>query len=87
VAAGPAGPDPKARHVTAEKCRAILQQPSLTDEEAEKLLDHFYLVADVVVDAFKEQRGRTHNNAENTEYAPLPELGNEIKLASVIHAV
>lgn len=83
VAAGPAGPDPKARHVTAEMCRATLQQPSLMDKEADELLDHLYLVAGVVVDAFKEQRGRT----EKAEYEPLPELGNEVKLASVIHAV
>jgi hypothetical protein len=53
------------------------------DKEADELLDHLYLVAGVVVDAFKEQRGRT----EKAEYEPLPELGNEVKLASVIHAV
>lgn len=63
-------------------CRAILQRPSLTDQEAEGLLDHLYLVADVVVDAFREQRGRTGKKAQ---YDPLAELGNE-SLASVIHA-
>jgi hypothetical protein len=59
VAVGPARPDPKARRVTAEMCRAILERPNLTDEEAEGLLDHLYLVANVAVDAFIEQRGRT----------------------------
>jgi hypothetical protein len=52
--------------------------------EAEELLDRLYLVADVVVDAFREQRGRT---AQNAECEPLPELGNEEQLTSVIHAV
>ena len=79
---GSARPDPKARRVTAEMCRAILQRPNLTDEEAEGLLDHLYLVADVSVDAFIEQRGRSE---ENVEHEPLTELGNE-QLASVIHA-
>lgn len=63
-------------------CRATLLRPGLTESEAEELLDHLYLAADVLVDAFLEQRGRTE---KNTEYEPLPELGNE-PLASVIHA-
>jgi len=63
-------------------CRAILLRPGLTESEAEELLDHLYLVADVVVDAFLEQRGRTE---KNTGYEPLPELGDE-PLSSVIHA-
>lgn len=63
-------------------CRALLQRPDLTDEEAERLLDHLYMVADVAVDAFIEQRGRTERR---DEYEPLTELGNE-SLASVIHA-
>jgi len=82
VAVGPARPDPKAtHHVTAEMCRATLLRPGLTESEAEELLDHLYLVADVLVDAFLEQRGRTE---KNTQYEPLPELGDE-PLASVIH--
>ena len=82
MAVGSARPDPKARHVTAEMCRAILLRPGLTEPEAEELLDHLYLVADVVVDAFLEQRGRTE---KNTVYESLPEPGNG-PLASVIHA-
>ena len=61
----------------------MLQRPNLTDEEAETLLDHLYLVADVGVEAFIEQRGRPSAVA-NAEYDPLSELGNEA-LASVIH--
>jgi hypothetical protein len=61
----------------------MLQRPDLTDEEAEALLDHLYLVADVGVEAFIEQRGRPAAVA-NAEYDPLSELGNET-LASVIH--
>lgn len=83
MAVGSVRPDPKAHHVTAEMCRAILQRPDLTEEEAEELLHHLYLVADVGVEAFIEQRGRTE---KNIEYEALTELGNE-KLASVIHAV
>ena len=83
MAVGSVRPDPKARHVTAETCRAILQRPNLTDEEAEALLDHLYLVADVGVDAFIEQRGRTGKNSQSE---PLAELGNE-PFTSVIHAV
>lgn len=82
MAVGSPRPDPKARRVTAQMCRAFLQRPDLTDEEAERLLDHLYMVADVVVDAFIEQRGRTE---EVVECEPLTELGNE-SLASVIHA-
>lgn len=82
MAVGSARPDPKARRVTAEMCRALLQRPNLTDQEAEALLDHLYLVADVVADAFIEQRGRTE---QNVECEPLAELGNE-RLASAIHA-
>jgi hypothetical protein len=85
VAVGPARPDPKARHVTAEMCRAILQQPNLTGEEAEALLDHLYLVASVGVNAFIEQRGRTERTEKNDQCDSLAELGNE-SLASVIHA-
>lgn len=82
MAVGSARPDPKARRVTAEMCRVLLQRPDLTNEEAERLLDHLYMVADVVVDAFTEQRGCTKRS---TEYEPLTELGNE-SLASIIHA-
>ena len=63
-------------------CRAMLERPNLTDEEAEELLDHLYSVADVGVDAFMELRGRTE---KNNQYDSLTELGNE-SLASVIHA-
>lgn len=76
-----ARPDLKARGLTAETCRAILKQPSLTDVEAEALLDQLYLVANVCVDAFIEQRGRTAEQCNS-----LAELGNE-SLASVIRAV
>jgi hypothetical protein len=80
VAVGPARPDPKARLVTTKMCRAIFQ--GLTEQEAERLLDDLYLVANVAVDAFIEQRGRTERNEQ---YGSLTELGNE-SLASVIHA-
>ena len=83
MAVGPARPDPKARRVTAEMCRAILERPTLKDEEAEALLDHLYLVANVAVDAFIEQRGRTE---KNNQCDSLAELGNE-PFTSVIHAV
>jgi hypothetical protein len=83
VAVGPARPDPKARHVTAEMCRAILQRPNLNDEEAGALLDRLYLVANVAVDAFIEQRGRTE---KNNQCDSLAELGNE-SFTSVIHTV
>jgi hypothetical protein len=82
VAAGPAGPDPKARRVTADMCRVDLQRLDLTDEEAEAILDHLYSVADVGVNAFMELRGRTE---KNTQFDSLTELGNE-SLASVIRA-
>jgi hypothetical protein len=62
-------------------CRAILGLPDLTDEEAEGLLDHLYSVADVVVCAFIEQRGRTE---KLEECEPLAGLGNE-RLDTVIH--
>lgn len=82
MAVGSVRPDPKARRVTAQMCRALLQRPDLTEEEAERLLDHLYMAADVVVSAFIEQRGRTQ---EVIQCEPLTELGNE-SLASVIHA-
>lgn len=82
MAVGSVRPDPKARRVTAQMCRALLQRPDLTDAEAERMLDHLYMVAGVVVDAFIEQRGRTERSVE---YEPLTELGNE-SLPSVIHA-
>ena len=82
MAVGSARPDPKARVVTAQMCRALLQRPDLTDVEAERMLDHLYMVADVVVDAFIERQGRTERIVE---HEPLTELGNE-SLASVIHA-
>jgi hypothetical protein len=82
VAAGPAGPDPKARRVTAEMCRVDLQRPDLTDEEAEAILDHLYSVASVSVDAFIEQRGRTGTDSQDDSLAVL---GNE-SLAPAIHA-
>lgn len=82
MAVGSARPDPKARRVTAQMCRALLQRPDLTDVEAERMLDHLYMVADVVVDAFIERQGRTERIVE---HEPLTELCNE-SLASVIHA-
>jgi hypothetical protein len=81
VAVGPAHPDPKARRVTAEMCRTILQRPNLKDEEAEILIDNLYLVANVAVDAFIEQRGRIE---KDPQYGSLAELGNE-SLTSVVH--
>lgn len=81
MAVGSARPDPKARRVTAEMCRALLQRPDLTDEDAERLLDHLYVVADVAIDAFIEQRGRTK---QKNECEPVAELIDEA-LASVAH--
>jgi hypothetical protein len=79
VAVGSARPNPKARRVTARMCRALLQHPDLTDEDAERLLDHLYMVADVAVDAFIEQRGRVERKSE---HEPVAELIREA-LASV----
>ena len=79
---GSARPDPKARGVTAQMCRVLLQRPEITDEEAERLLDHLYLVADVGVDAFIEQRART---PEKRECEPTTELIDSA-LASVTYA-
>ena len=62
-------------------CREILELPGLTDEQAQGLLDHLYAVAEVSVDAFIEQRGRT---ATIEECEPLTSLGNE-QHAAVIH--
>jgi hypothetical protein len=39
-------------------CRALLQRPNLTDEEAGSLLDQMYGAAEVCVEAFIEQHGR-----------------------------
>lgn len=56
---GSARPDSEARCVTASTARAILQRPNLSDAEAEKLLDHLYSLADVIVQAFIERRSRS----------------------------
>ncbi len=82
VAVGSARPDPRARRVTADMCRAMLQRRDLTDHEAEVLLDHLYIVVDVGIDAFIERRGRTEMN---DVCEPLAELGNEV-LHPAIHA-
>ena len=47
------------------------------------MLDHLYLVADVGIDAFNEQRGRTN---QKTEYEPVAGLIDEA-LASATHVV
>ena len=57
LAVGSARPDSEARRVTIEMVKALLNQPSISDEVAETLLDHMYSVADVVVDAFIERAG------------------------------
>ena len=59
TAVGSSRPDSKARRVTANTARAILRQPSLSDAEAEKRLDHLYSLADVIVQAFIERRSRS----------------------------
>jgi hypothetical protein len=59
LAVGSARPDPEARHVTIEMVKASLNQPNMSDEVAERLLDHMYLVADVAVDAFIERAGHS----------------------------
>jgi hypothetical protein len=43
--------------------KASLNQPSMSDEVAERLLDHMYSVADVVVDAFIERSGHPTEDA------------------------
>lgn len=74
MAVGSARPDPKARRVSLQMCRELLQRPEITDEEAERLLDHLYLVADIGLDAFAEQQGRTR---QKSEYEPTAELIDE----------
>ena len=66
----------EARRVTTEMCRAVLQQPNLTDEEAEKIVEHLYLFADVVTDAFIEHWQGTRGTEE-----ALAELDNRANLS------
>jgi hypothetical protein len=53
---------PETRRVSNEMCRALMQQPSLTDEQAEQILNHLYLVANVVVDAFIDYKRPTRKH-------------------------
>lgn len=48
-------------------CRAILGNPALSDVEAERLLEQLYSFADVTVDAFIEQQGRSKAAVEAAE--------------------
>ena len=58
LAAGSARPDSKARPVNVERLRAVVGQREMTEAEAERWLDHLYALADVTVQAFKEQQSR-----------------------------
>ena len=82
MAAGPAGPDPEARRVTAEMCRVDLHRPDLTDGEAEDILQHMYSVADVGADAFIELQGRTETHIQ---CGSLTELGGK-RVACIRHS-
>ena len=55
LAVGSARPDSEARRVTADMCRELLKRPALSDAESERILEHFYSFANVVVDAFIER--------------------------------
>lgn len=59
MAVGSARPDSKARRVTADMVRALLDCPSISDDQAKRILDHLYSFADVAVDAFIEQQLRS----------------------------
>lgn len=63
---------PGTRCVTVEKCKAILQQPDLSHEDASKLIEHLYLFANVVTDIFIEQRCDTR-----TTQSSFAEVGVE----------
>ena len=64
-----ARPDSEARRVTIEMVKALLNRPSMSDEVANRLLDHVYSVADVIVDAFIERAG--HQTVVSVEDDPV----------------
>lgn len=57
--------------------KALLNQPSISDEVAETLLDHMYSVADVVVDAFIERQGNPQADC-CTDVVPVAALYNQM---------
>ena len=44
------------RRVTVDTCRTIVQQSDLSDQEAQEIIEHLYLFAEVATDAFIELR-------------------------------
>lgn len=64
----------EAGRVTADMCRALLKQPAMLDTEAEQILEHLYLFASVITDAFVEQLGRSTGASafENVPEAAIP---------------
>ena len=66
---------PETRRVSSEMCRSILQQPNLSDEQAEQILNHLYIVANVLVDAFIDYKRptRKHDPSDvQLDNEPLP---------------
>ena len=62
MAVGSVRPDPKDRQVTAEMCRELTGLATLSDSEAQEILEHMYSVAGVLVDAFNERSVRLSDN-------------------------
>jgi hypothetical protein len=68
-----ARPDSKARPVTVKMLRAVPELQEMTESEAKEWLEHFYALADVTVEAFKEQRSRgSEFIAEAELFAVMP---------------
>ena len=47
---------PKTCRMSVAKCRAVLRRPTLTDAEANEIIDHLYSFAEVITDVFIEQQ-------------------------------
>jgi hypothetical protein len=67
--------NPEAHRVKAKTCRALLNRPNLTDEEAEEIVEHLYGFANVCVDVFTE---KWHQEARESNVA-LSGLDDETK--------
>jgi hypothetical protein len=61
-------------------CRSLLKRPELSNEDAERILDHLYSLADVAVEAFIERPSRPEMD-NPIEGAPVAALSQD-KLTS-----
>ena len=58
---------PENNMLSVERVKELLKDPNISDEEAEKIRDEFYIFAEMIFDKWMDEREKVKNNEKKEE--------------------